>query len=517
VAVPPLDAVADLLADNRRRLGVRGGLTVLGRPWGDVRQEARREALAAAHSYLAGRGEAPPPFDPARPLIVSGHQPDLFHPGVWAKNFALHGLARSHHLTPLNFLVDSDTAKTSALRLPAPADAEHPWPHIVTVPYDRWSGETPYEEQRIQEPALFESFADRAGRVLRGWNYGPILPAFWEEVTSQARRTPNPGTCFAAVRRQWERRWGCDNLEVPFSVLCRTNAFAWFACHLLADLPWFHSLYNACVRQYREEHGIRSRNHPVPNLAAGDGWLETPFWAWREGRGRRQRLFARTTGTRLELRAGLEVWPSLPHPLTNPIGATTAWYGLQLAGYKLRSRALTTTLFARLFLAELFVHGIGGGIYDELTDELIRRFYRVEPPAYLILSATRLLPLPLFSQTEDECRRLAREVRDLHWNPQRHLFGPARAARATLLSERQSWAERQPQDRTERRQRYARLRELTEKLRVPLEESERRKREEAERCRRALEANALLRRRDWAFCLYPEAALRSLCTGFLNR
>ena len=61
---------------------------------------------------------------------------------------------------------------------------------------------------------------------------------------------------------------------------------------------------------------------------------------------------------------------------------------------KVRSRALTNTLFARLFLSDLFIHGIGGGKYDELTDDLIRRFYGIEPPEFLILSATRLLPLP---------------------------------------------------------------------------------------------------------------------------
>jgi hypothetical protein len=516
VAVPPLDVLGDLLAENRRRLSTPVGLTVLGRSWADVQQEARREALAAARNYLTSRGEPLPPLDPARRLVVAGHQPELFHPGVWAKNFALQGIARAHALTPLNFLVDSDTAKSSALRLPAPPDAEHAWPHLVTVPYDRWSGETPHEEQRILEPPLFESFAERAGAVLRGWRLGSILPAFWEDVTHEARRTPNPGTCFAAARRTWERRWGCANLEVPLSVLCRTRSFAWFACHLLADLPWFHSLHNACVRQYRESHGIRSKNHPVPNLGAADGWLETPFWAWREGRGRRQRLFARTSGSRLELRAGLEVWPSLPHPLTNPNGATTAWLGLQLAGYKLRSRALTTTLFARLFLAELFVHGIGGGIYDELTDELIQRFYRVEPPGFLILSATRLLPLPLYPATEAECRRLARLARELHWKPQLYLSTAPDSEHAALLAEQRSWIERQPADRAERRRRTVRLRELAELLRAPLQERERQVRAERAQCEQGLAANALLRRRDWAFCLYPETPLRDLLTRFLH-
>ncbi|MFM8397032.1 MAG: hypothetical protein ACKOAH_04320, partial [Pirellula sp.] len=53
-----------------------------------------------------------------------------------------------------------------------------------------------------------------------------------------------------------------------------------------------------------------------------------------------------------------------------------------------------TTLFMRCFLADGFVHGIGGGIYDRLTDEIIRGFLGIEPPNYAIATATLHLPLP---------------------------------------------------------------------------------------------------------------------------
>src|SRR5439155_1393714 len=78
------------------------------------------------------------------------------------------------------------------------------------------------------------------------------------------------------------------------------------------------------------------------------------------------------------------------------------------------------------FLADLFIHGIGGAKYDELTDEIARRFYGCEPPRYLILSATLLLPLRAFPARPAEGQHLARELRDLHYNPQRHLDGVER-------------------------------------------------------------------------------------------
>jgi hypothetical protein len=511
VAEPPLHAVGDLLSANRARLQ-RGG-HLLGRPWADLQQEARRATLAAAREHLRRLGEPLPAGDSDR-LLMAGHQPDLFHPGVWVKNFALNGLGRRHGVTPLNLVVDNDTVKTTALRLPAPPGEAHPWAHTVTLPFDRWSVEIPYEERTVQDARLFDDFADRAAAVLRGWGYQPMLPAFWQEVRRAAGQSPLLGERFAAARRAFERRWGCHNLEVPVSAVCRTAPFAWFARHLLGDLRRFHDDYNDCVHAYRAAHGIRSRNHPVPDLAAEDGWLETPFWGWRAGQIRRGRLFARPSSDRIELRAGADPWPTLSSG-PEPHALVAEWQSLEAQGCKVRSRALTNTLYARLFLADLFVHGIGGGKYDELTDEIIRRFYGIEPPAFLVLSATRLLPVPVAPVRADDCHRLERLVRDVHWNPQRHLDLTNAAALRDVITEKQAWVERRPADAAGRRRRYEMLRSLTARLHEPLAHREQQLRAELAACDKQLEANAVLRRRDYSFCLYPEDMLREFCTQFL--
>src|SRR5205085_9917680 len=104
---------------NRRRLQ-RPATDVLGRPWDELRSAARQSAVAAARAAMQALGE-PVPDASHEPLVLAGHQPELFHPGVWIKNFALHGLARRHQLTALNLVVDNDTVKATALRLPHPA------------------------------------------------------------------------------------------------------------------------------------------------------------------------------------------------------------------------------------------------------------------------------------------------------------------------------------------------------------------------------------------------------------
>src|SRR5262249_12888486 len=152
---------------------------------------------------------------------------------------------------------------------------------------------------------------------------------------------------------------------------------------------------------------------------------------------------------RVELRAGDEPWPALPFPSEGRAAeAVAAWQALEGRGFKARSRALTTTLYARLFLADLFMHGIGGGKYDELTAELIRRFHGCEPPAFVVLSATLWLPLPGTPARPDDCRRLARELRDVHYNPQRHLGGGLEqdTSLGWLAAEKQAWINTRPAD-----------------------------------------------------------------------
>jgi hypothetical protein len=509
-----------LLTTNRQRL--REGterLNLLDRPFAELRRAAREAAVGAASRAAPGPASRAGPTPDL--LLVAGHQPELFHPGVWVKNFALCGLARAHGATPLNLVIDNDIVKTTALRLPVPPARREDRPHLRSVLFDRWTGETPYEERSIVDHELFTSFAARAGELLHGWKVGrnpaahwqPMLPDFWAEVLRQSERTPNLGECFAAARRAFERAWGCHNLEVPLSKVCDTEPFAWFACHLLVNLLHFRSLYNEIVVAYRRRHGIHSRNHPVPDLAVEGDWLEAPFWAWRAGAARRERLFVRLANDGLELRAG----EARLRLRAKPQAAVCDWQDLHAHGFKIRSRALTTTLYARLFLGDLFIHGIGGGNYDELTDELMRRFYGCEPPEYIVLSATRWLPLPRAPVTPDDYRRLRRELRDMHYNPQRHLDEIENSEPLSELARRkQQWITRPSPTRSERRERFRILRALTDELRRPFQPREEQLLAQLLLCQRQLRANAVLQRRDYSFCLFPADVLRPFCSQFLT-
>jgi hypothetical protein len=505
LAHPPLAEIGSRVEFNRS-LFSNSDLQLDGARLAGMRRSAVAEIIAAARTYLIDAGEPAPDLS-ADSLFVAGHQPDLFHPGVWVKNYALNALAGRHGAMPLNLIVDNDTAKASAIHVPVWGRQDDPAAvHLVTLPYDHFPGEVPYEERTVHDERLFAEFPETVKERTSGWPFDPILPDHWADVLRQRERTPLLGERFAAARRVWERRWGCQNLELPISRLCATESFARFAVALVEQLPAFHTTYNDCVHDYRSRHGIRSPNHPVPDLLRDGDWLEAPFWAWRAGGQRRSRLFVRSVASGWRLRVGGEPWPDLPRA-----GAAERWRRLETEGFKIRTRALTTTLFARLCLADLFIHGIGGGKYDELTDLIIAKQFGIRPPAFLILTGTLRLPLPGYPARADDERAAWRSVRDIHWNPQRHL--PADAEDWQDMVEARQRVTVQT-DKTWRKERFKELRRLTDRIRTRIAAIEAEARRAAERASAEAAANAILRRRDYAFCLYPESSLRPFLTQF---
>ena len=114
---PPAERVGQLLADNRGIID-RADYDVQGIRLADLAAQARGQLIAAALAYTRQYRDVPDPIAEPPGLLLAGHQPEIFHPGVWLKNFVLHQLARRHDAVAINLVIDSDTIKTSSLRVP---------------------------------------------------------------------------------------------------------------------------------------------------------------------------------------------------------------------------------------------------------------------------------------------------------------------------------------------------------------------------------------------------------------
>jgi hypothetical protein len=584
---PPLGEVAAMVAANaadRETAGQSGGWALSGSwSWAELARQAREEMLAEAIAWTrqyrdvdltrhrhGDADDAMPPSIDVPPSIatppkffLAGHQPQLFHPGVWLKNFALGALARRHGAAAVNLVIDSDTMRTHALRVPGGSAAQ---PHVARVPLDEPGPAIPFEERRILDRRTFADFGRRAAEQIAPLVPDPIVRRWWPSVVARSLPSDRLGACLAQARHQLEGEFGLDTLEVPQSRICRTWAFARFTAMLLAELPTLSRVYNEAVREYRRLHHIRNAAHPFPDLAADGPWQEAPYWVWTQEDPRRRRLFVRRQGGQLLLADREQVEVAVPFAADGDLGPTAdALVELAAGPVRLRSRAMVTTLFARLLLGDLFLHGIGGAKYDQVTDALIERFFGVRPPGYLVVSATLHLPIARPRVSGDDLRALARQLRELTWHPEKAADGQQvsplplgegqgegisplplgegqgidssplpmgegqgsdlsplplgegqgeGSLASQLIATKRRWIAT-PQTPQNARTRWLEIRRVNRELQPWVAANRQRLLAQRDRLSTALAAEKVLAWREYAFCLFPESTLREFIAGVL--
>jgi hypothetical protein len=259
---------------------------------------------------------------------------------------------------------------------------------------------------------------------------------------------------------------------------------------------------------------IKGTQHPIPDLARKGDRLELPIWAIQPNQPRK-RVFSRRQGDRIELFAE-----------NDPIGTLAAgdlrrWQTAEAAlaseiSAGLRPRALTLTIWARLFLADLFIHGIGGAKYDRISDIFIRRYYEMEPPGICCVSATLRLDLPAHPVTRDDLREAQRRQRDLRHNPQRYLdrsreLEPLLAEENELVARSEDLRQHARGDRFARRHVYDQIQEVKRKLADFDPRIAEQFAADRERIARDLAENKVLQGREYFIGLFRPSDLQLLC------
>jgi hypothetical protein len=509
----PLQEIEKSLESNKARVA---GESPLAELVAAARSSVMRRALQFTSQYRSV--SATPTVKTGTPFLFAGHQPELFHPGVWFKNFLLSSLGDRFDGIAINLIVDNDTIRSSSILVPAhgsePAE-------VKSVPLDVGLVGIPYEDRGIEDRTTFLGFADAVERVFEPPT-DILLRRLWPAAIESARRPlafRNLGLALAEARHRLEGEYGLRSLELPLSEVCRTAGFQEFVLRLLLELVHFHRTYNRSLHEYRRVNHIRSRSHPVPDLETFEDWLEAPFWVWTAQNPRRQRLFVAYRASSIELtdRAGWRVKLS-----AKPSGneAVQTLEELEEQGIKLRPRALITTMYVRLVLSDLFIHGIGGAKYDELTDAIIRRFFGIEPPKYITATATFRLPIDRPQVTADDLRASARKLRDTRYHPESLLRDPLVRSDtalseqlAALAAEKRAYLERHDLRRCEPKV-FHRLDSINCAMHTLLAPVERELRAERSKLLDDFRRSQLLGSREFSFCLFPEnlpARLLDLC------
>lgn len=515
LSVPPREQLLSLVEANRLRTE-QSPIEILGHPLAKVGRSARQEVFQAATEYTRSYADVERPWSNDAPIIATGHQPEMFHPGVWLKNFAAASLAERANGIALHLIVDSDLCRAPSIKVPTGSVES---PQVTLILYDIAAREMPFEERRIINPSLWDRFAETVASTIAPLVDRPMIQSWWPQAVARSRDLDSLGYCVAQARHQTELAWGNTTLEVPQSAVCRTGAFRRFALHLLLHAEQFQGAYNSALAEYRRVHKLRNRAQPVPNLVQSSGWWETPFWTWSAADPIRKPLFTRFESGRLLLtdradwQAVLEI--SENDDLQNALAQLEAW---EASGRKLRTRALTTTMFVRLLIADGFIHGIGGAKYDEVTDAICANFFGQAPAPYTMVSGTLRLPIAHPEVPPERDRQLGQQLRELRFHPEKFidqvpLEGENHQAVHSLVAEKQGWIHttKTPQNASQRHEGIERVNEKLQPVIAPVREASETQLQQVQRLTRN---NRLLESREFSFCLFPEEELRKFLLDF---
>jgi hypothetical protein len=375
-----------------------------------AREQAIEESLAYLSTYVTPH-ELESFRDQQAPsqIVVGGHQPELFHPGVWFKNFLLYEIGLRTNSTSLHVIVDHDIARSDALRVPSLVDGEY-FQRSVPLPMRSDFGTRQPWHTTLTTEALNDKWPPVIQDISRSIEQcgleTPVIAQRQDMLIRLLETAPNVGLAFSQWRHRIEIENGVCNLEVPLSKLCERSAFGLFFLHCVQNAESLWQSYNRCRSDYRSRHQIRNQVQPVLELQRLGSCVELPFWIYRVGQGihaDRKRLWVVREGDELQLcddpdASARTIRVSLNEDENQ---LDSQWQRIASEGICIRPRALMTTMFLRCLVADLFVHGIGGGTYDELTDDIIRDWLGIDAPMYLTSSASVHLPFENRSTVTD--------------------------------------------------------------------------------------------------------------------
>jgi hypothetical protein len=385
-----------------------GGAAVFDVPLRDLRRRARERVFGVGTD---------------RPLILMGHQPVFFHPGVWMKYFLLSKLSALNGALGLHCIVDTDATGPISAAIPTRRDGIGRTDRTLVA----LSDDVPLESAAVPAPDAWAAFAGAVRADLGSLGMPDLLDRFAAFAAPEpaVRRVARTLAAYLdGLRRAYEARAGEPRYtEITVSALAATPEFQALALHLLQDPRALLAAYNGCLDDYRQAHRVRSPANPFPNLVEAGGRVETPFWVLHGGR--RTDLFAARDGSQLVLGSAADTLATIP---AGPAGVAA----LAASGVALRPKAIMLTMFARLCLGDLFIHGVGGGRYDRVTNPLAERLFNVPPAPYVVATATLHLPLAEGRDPVAERHALERQLMDLRHNPDRHLAAAGESERGLV-------------------------------------------------------------------------------------
>jgi hypothetical protein len=363
-------AAGELLAQmeqNRTRLDDPNGALIQGIPLGELRRKQKQWLNIPAD----------------RPLLVTAHQTELYHAGVWAKLALLRAAAKKSGAESIMIVVDTDAPKHLQLRWPRWSQPITDDPRLTTA---AWSGLL-----AGPTPGHIHDLQASLNAAAEAWPFTPAAGAFLQDLSRQSIEQPGLSATITNAMHKLDWDLGLRHQVMLASPLWSSDGYLATAYHILARADHFVTEYNQALHDYRIAHKLRTEARPMPDLKFTTDECEVPFWLDDLIGQSRTRANVQRGKNSWELNVSGEALPFSPDtPGEQAVDQLKKF--LHRHNIRLSPRALTLTMFVRLLIADQFVHGIGGGRYDQVTDEVIRKFFGIQPPHFAVTTATLYFP-----------------------------------------------------------------------------------------------------------------------------
>ncbi len=207
-------------AENHGRMRAERSCIVQGEALGDLRGRQREELN----------------LSPDRPVIATGHQTELLHPGVWGKLAMIDAAARQVDADCLFAAVDSDAPKHLQLRWPGesrpitddPKIGDAPWCGLLDAPSVGYVKEL--------KSALAASAAN--------WSFTAMVFNLLDDLADPSSPTQALSTALTAAMYRLDWELGLRHQSLLVSRLWMTQPYLTLAHHLLAnagELAWAYN------------------------------------------------------------------------------------------------------------------------------------------------------------------------------------------------------------------------------------------------------------------------------------
>jgi hypothetical protein len=393
-----------------------------------------------------------------RPIVMTGHQPTFWHPGILIKFFACHILAQSAGAASAWIVPDQDEVDPLQLRVPA-FDTDG---HLVVKQVSL--GKAPMKGAAI---ASLPSQEPLPCPVLDTPDYIQQGLARIHKALRSSRAQNTLATQAQAALDELLAQHVEPAPKIFGSQMHKLDVFAQKLEAMSEDPEGVTGAYNKAVRTHPDA-GVQKL---IAN-EVNDRW-EFPLWRLGDNEPRR-RVYA-------------EQLEDIPRSEIAP-------------------RALSMTAIARTYLCDLFIHGTGGARYDKLTEQWMHDWAGTRLAHAVVATATLTLPLRPDSPSPHEAQEARDKAHSALHNPD-ILGDTARAKAKKAFLEEIQHAKNAKQDPSEL---FHKLQVLLQEYRADNRAQLESLQQHADALTRRLSEQPIVDERTWPFPCYTDEQLQDL-------